>query len=496
VRGGLVKTWLASFLLIGALGTLWALSAPLGSGPDEGQHIVKAAAVYRGELIGTPVPSRSPAYVDFTVPRTFGLLAFYPDCYRATPPVPASCEGILKASSTQVATPTYTGRYPPLYYLLVGWPTLLSDTGTSVYLMRIISVLVSALFIGLAVALALTYAESLVVAGAVLLATTPAALYLSAVVEPNGLEFSSALLLWTALALLLGKERDKVPRSLVHAAGAAATVMALTRGLSVAWLAGILLVMLVVVAPPARVRAVFSSRAAKLWGLATVVASGLAVAWVATQGSLDVVALGNRRYTAFRAFGFVIGHTLRYLMQLFGSFNPRGTHIPIAAEPFFWAALALLVVWAVVRAGWRVRFAMLLVVAATVLAGPVLTAASIHADGIIWNGRYLLAAAVGLPVLAGVAVDGTALARRKAPSAVLVAVALGCQVVGIYALLRRFAVGTRGEMDILFAHVSWQPPLGVTLIAIGALAVTVLTATFVLLLAPRLLHRTPAAAQT
>jgi hypothetical protein len=489
VRRSLVQTWLVSFVLIGALGSLWALASPLGSGPDEGEHVIKAVALYRGQLIGKPVPTRDPAYVSFNVPKTYGLLPFYPDCYRVRPPRPASCEGPLLASSTQVPTPTYTGRYPPLYYLLVGWPSLFSYTGTSVYLMRLVSVIVSALFIGLAVALALTYAESSIVVGAVLLAVTPAALYLSSVVEPNGLEISSALCLWTALALLLSKERDKVPRPLVHAAGAAATAMALTRALSVAWVAGILFVTLVVAAPPALVRALFRDTAARLWGVVLLVASCVAVAWVATQGALDVVALGNKQFTAIHAFRYVLDHTRRYAVEMFGSFNPRGTLVPAAIEPFFWTALGALVIWALVRSGWRARLAMLLVIVATVLAGPVLTAASIHTDGIIWNGRYALPVLVGLPVLAGVAVDRTAEAKWKAPAAVLVAVALGCQVVGIYWLMRRFAVGTQGAINILFTRVEWEPPLGVPLIAIAALALAVLIGAWVLVVAPRLLAR-------
>jgi hypothetical protein len=215
-----------------------------------------------------------------------------------------------------------------------------------------------------------------------------------------------------------------------------------------------------------------------------IVASGLAVGWVATTGALDVVANNGKQDTTLEVFGFMIEHARQYAVQMFGSFNPRGTLVPVAVEPFFWTALGLLVLWAALRAEWRVRIAMLLIVAATLLVGLVLVAASVHTNGIVWSGRYALPLAVGLPVLAGVTVDGTAEAWRPALAAALVAVALGCQVAGIYSLLRRFSVGTRGAIDILFTHVDWEPPPGVTAVAMAALGLSVLTGAWVLF-APR-----------
>ena len=42
--------WWASFLAFGLLGVIWALTVPPVSGPDEAAHVVKAAAVARGDL--------------------------------------------------------------------------------------------------------------------------------------------------------------------------------------------------------------------------------------------------------------------------------------------------------------------------------------------------------------------------------------------------------------------------------------------------------------
>jgi hypothetical protein len=49
---------------------------------------------------------------------------------------------------------TYVGRYPPLYYAIVGLPSLVWHTNTAVYMMRLLSGLLCALLLGLAIALA------------------------------------------------------------------------------------------------------------------------------------------------------------------------------------------------------------------------------------------------------------------------------------------------------------------------------------------------------
>ena len=47
---------------------------------------------------------------------------------------------------------TYVGRYPPLYYAIVGLPSLAWHTDVAGYLMRLVSGLLSVLFLGPAAA--------------------------------------------------------------------------------------------------------------------------------------------------------------------------------------------------------------------------------------------------------------------------------------------------------------------------------------------------------
>lgn len=482
--------WLGSSALIGMLGAVWVLAVPLGSGPDEAAHVIKAAAIVRGELIGHHDPRLLPAVVGFRVPAAYEDMNFLPVCYLADPQVPASCAGGFPSRTRPLEALTYVGRYPPLYYLLVGWPTLLSTSGTTIYLMRLASVLINSLFLGLALALGLEMAENLVVAGGVLLAITPVVVYLSAVVEPNGLEASAALCLWTALALMMfGAKGGNPPPALVNAAGASATVLVLIRALSVAWMLAILIVMLGVALPPRTVRALRRQRRARRWAAAILAASVAAIAWVITQDALDVVPMKSQvGMPALRGFMLALDDTPRYLAEMFGSFNPRGTVAPVALDLLFGGVLGALAASALWFGGKRARFAIMLILLGTVAAGPVLTTGSAQRYGVIWSGRYSLPFAVGLPILAA-AVTSRRLGRQErfaGISAVFVGVGLVCQIGGLYWLLRRFATGTGGPIDVLFKHLSWEPPLGVTVLSFASLGVTLLISAWTFVLAPRL----------
>lgn len=506
--GRLAKLWLGSFVLLALLGSLWALAAPIGSGPDEGEHAIKAAAAARGELIGTAAAKHEPAFESFTVPSMYGAVNDLPDCYRLAPARPARCAPALPVSSPPSSTLSYVGRYPPAYYLLVGWPSRVADGSTAVYLMRLVSLLASAALLALALALALIYAADSLLVGGLFLAMTPAFTYLSSVVEPNGLEASAALSLWVALALLFVNEAEKPPRPVLHLAGLSAIVLVLERALSFEWLVAILIAMLALALPADKLRRVARDKIARRWACALGVASAAALTWVVTEHALDLVSLGSRRYSAVDAFGMALGRTRHYLVEMFGGFNPRGTDVPAQLEVLFWAVLAALVACALWRGRWRVRIALLSIAAATVLAGPVLTAASVGHDGVIWHGRYVLPFAVGLPILASAALTARPAAvgrhvrlhaRHRARhriggatstrvgTLVLLSVALACQVVALYFLLRRFAVGTRGPTDILFRHVSWQPPAGVTALVLGSMIVAALLVGWVRVAAPRII---------
>ncbi|HTX63303.1 MAG TPA: DUF2142 domain-containing protein, partial [Acidimicrobiales bacterium] len=102
----------------------WSLATPLFASPDEQAQVVYAAAAARGQLVGTTIEDAANPYTIVTVPKVFASGDTYPNCFHFHPEVPASCAPRLTTSRRIEHTTTYVGRYPPLYYLVVGLPSL------------------------------------------------------------------------------------------------------------------------------------------------------------------------------------------------------------------------------------------------------------------------------------------------------------------------------------------------------------------------------------
>jgi len=148
-------TWALLFGII----ALWSMSGPLFSGPDEPSHVVKAAAVVRGQAVGTdrqvtfahdPSPPRTATVVQ--VPRIYLEGHRLPACYAFRPTVAAGCAGAFVGSGATADVPTFAGHYPPVYYAIVGLPTLLFASAKGVFLMRFIGGAVSAALLASALA--------------------------------------------------------------------------------------------------------------------------------------------------------------------------------------------------------------------------------------------------------------------------------------------------------------------------------------------------------
>ena len=110
---------------------------------------------------------------------------------------------------------TYSGRYPPLYYAVVGLPTLVVHSTDAVFLMRLLGALLCAVLLGLAYMVLATWSQNRILAAGFLCALTPAAVYLGSVVNPNGLEIAAAICLWCSGLVLALEHRDDPPRALV-----------------------------------------------------------------------------------------------------------------------------------------------------------------------------------------------------------------------------------------------------------------------------------------
>lgn len=461
-------SWLAGFAIVALPSLLWAVASPLSSGADEPAHLIRAASLVEGELLGTPVSDdpQEPR-LDVAVPAALAGLP-EPACYAGRPAVAADCAQPVISTPLpdgRVSLETTSGRHPPAYYLLVGFPYLLDPPAAAGnYAPRVVSALASAAFLTVALRVATRTRAPATAALGVLAALTPMALHLTGVVNPNGLEVTAAICLWTALLALARTEptRGRLPTGLLAAAGIAGMTMTLTRPVSALWLA-LAVVTAVAVARPPVLRAALRDRAVHGWALAGALAAAGSVAWLLVVG--NPLLEGGRPVEGTvgvgRALLLTLGRTGANLGEMIGVMGWLDTVLPPSVYGVWLAVVALLVLGAVLTRQWR-PVAVLAVLVVAVVAVPAVLGALRYDDlGIIWQGRYTLPLAAGVPLLAGlVMADAGPRLRPFVPwLAAAGALALATAQVAAFALtLRRYVVGVDGPLDFV-QQPGWQPPL-------------------------------------
>ncbi len=101
-----------------------------------------------------------------------------------------------------------------------------------------------------------------------------------------------------------------------------------------------------------------------------------------------------------------------------------------------------------------------------------------HRLGVIWQARYILPMAVGVPLMAVALVERSdALRGVRTRVATLVCGLLAVAAFAAFAeALRRYAVGVGGP--IIYLQGSWQPPFGATTLTIAAFVLLALMALY------------------
>jgi hypothetical protein len=99
--------------------------------------------------------------------------------------------------------------------------------------------------------------------------------------------------------------------------------------------------------------------------------------------------------------------------------------------------------------------------------------------GVIWQGRYIMPMAVGVPLMAVALVErsGALRAVQTRVATVVGSVVAFAAFAAFAEALRRYAVGVKGPIDYLRG--AWQPPLGATALTVAALVVLALSGLFV-----------------
>jgi hypothetical protein len=459
------------FLLMGS----WSLATPIGGAPDEPAQWIKAASVARGEVLGHHVTGQPAAVIRVTVPSSFAD-ATEANCYAFHPTVPAGCGHGLVGSGRDTTTTTTVGRYPPLYYALVGWPSLWWHSDVAVYLMRFMSALLSAVLLGLALAVAGVFGRSRLLVAGVAVAATPMAIFLGSVVNPSGLEIAAAVCTWTCGLVLVLDHRRLAPPGLVVATAASAMVLVLVRGLSPLWLALAALSMVALV--PSALAQLLRWRRVRVAAVVVAVTGAAAVAFILVARTLAVYPGGKRVEPSASEWTIVklaFGQTNTLVHQFVGDFGWVDTPSPRVVT-VLWLLVVAVVVAGGILWGWRRGSVLIVSLAVVSLLLPVAIMAS-HAksDGLVWQARDGFPLYVGAILVAGAVAGHARPPRRKGAkrgwraldrgtglfvTIVVAVIVAACQEADFVWALRRYTVGL-GAVANPFAHVrgGWSPPV-------------------------------------
>ena len=213
------KTWVKILLVaLGALGcgSMWALSSPLGSSPDDTYHqatiwcVDATKSTSECKLVGTS--EAGGRLVELPA------LVATPSCYAFVPTESAACQRPMRGQVVETAV-LDNGEYPGGFYRVMHW--LIRDSiPESVLLMRVVNVALGTLLLG-AIALATTLEIRRLMAYTLVPVLVPLGWFIIASVNPSSWSVSGLTAYGFAVHTLLSVTavRQRVAVALLGAAG-------------------------------------------------------------------------------------------------------------------------------------------------------------------------------------------------------------------------------------------------------------------------------------
>jgi hypothetical protein len=446
--------FVAYFLLAGA----WALALPMNGTYDEKQHVVRAYAVWTGQFIPHARGVEASGLPSDAIDGPRSLLPDNVDCaWRPKPPKPASCQRPVTDRTIDLI-PTTAGRYSPVYYLAVGLPLRLSPDETGVIWARLLSAALAALLLAAAAAIAARLGNKLLLV-ALVLVSTPLAMNLNGAINPNGLEISAGVLLFTALLAALRSPA----RYLLVLAGIASALLLTIRHLGPV-LFGLAVLACLLIAGREPTRTLLRRRDTWLWlGLPCVAGSVFFVIWLLASRVTDIAPDRPMRLGLGGILKGIATDRVRfYVAQIIGQFDYGETTISPFVVLLWYALMAALVLPAFWFGSGRLRLAMIGILVACVLLLVALEIRFVPRVGWYGHSRYVMPLGVGV-VIAAAYVDryATWLKQRGGLDRLAFALVAATVPLEVYALARvmtRFQVGIDAALAPFGG--SWLPASG------------------------------------
>jgi hypothetical protein len=399
-----ILTWTPLLLVVGVLlaQTAWLLSVPAFRGPDEFDHAYRAAAVAGGDWISSGTAARDGRGELVPVPRGM-VTAAGPECRALSYTGEDNCAPAGTIPDGRVLVASSASRYEPLYYWTVGQVTKQLDGTAALQGMRVVSALLVTALLGLAAWTVTRWARTPWPFLGLVLALTPVLLYSSIVVAPNALEIAAAYAVWVPLLGLVGRGVDvRTERTLLWSSLPGALVLLTVRPLGVGW-TGLALVVLAWLCHAGSVRQLVRRHRGTVatWTATAAATAVAAVLWVLVQAPAQLEGNGN--------FSGAVGGSLLnapvWVLQTIAA--APGRHDPAPGIVYLVGVLVL--GWWLI-AGFRVaparmRVAMVLIAAGSIVGPLVVTMLTYREAGVIWQGRYSMPLCMAVVFLAGKARD-------------------------------------------------------------------------------------------
>ena len=501
VAGVLSRPWLLALVGFYLVSASWAFASPMSTSPDEPSHMVKAAATARGEFVNTTSRHEisggfEKTWLGYPLPAKYATLDAMSACFR-NQLRSAACGKKFGTDNTTTIVETSAGNYNPAYYLPVGLPSLVLPGVGALYGMRLASALLNSALLAAAVGIAAGWRRPGWPVLGVVACGTPMALFLSGTVNSNGMEATAAVLAWTA-GMSLALDDDPKPGQVTRRAIGLAiggVLLANTRSLGIAFAASVL-VALMIIAGPRKLAWLARFRAVQIM-LGVLVLGGVgALMWNRYAATLTPTKVSFPSLKAGVVFNEVFWSSGTYVMQVVGELGWLDVALPPGTTIAWYAVAGLLILCGFGVARWREAAVSAVLIVGTVAIPLIAQVLEAKRFGIGWQGRYILAWVLGLPVLAGllmarrVGADLPGTLERRVP--IVAATVLGLAGLGaFYWSMTRYAHGGWRKYGI--TPIQWSPPGGwITWWVVYAVGLAVLVAAVAVRRQDALWHPPPA----
>jgi hypothetical protein len=456
--------FLWAFAAIAISVAAWSIATPLIAAPDEATQVAQAAALVRGQFDMPVQPGPTGAMARVEVPESVRSAYSVSRCFAFQPHVSAGCAPKINSAVNTVTTVTQFSNYPPLYYLIIGVPTLVSAGTGAIYAMRLTAVVINAGLIGLGLFLLSRYHPRRLPLLGALVALTPMVLFMSAVVNASGMEIAAAYAAWCGGLCII--ELPTLPRPLIVGTTISFVVLIISRPISPVN-AAVILVVLATLAGWQRTRALLGERGGRYLAGAVLTAMVVAGIFLLIGGLPSLLGYPEKPPLSLTAsMWLTLKWTQHRLRQCIGEFGWLDISVPLLVFVVWLAALGGLATFALALCKGCRRALPLLCLAILVM--PVIfESPQINKVGTYWQGRYWLPLAVGLPLVASAMsprMRSRHARRSLSPHLTLVgavifsACLVTAQLAAFLTALHRYQTGTGAAPG---TPVHWAPPGGV-----------------------------------